>query len=157
MTSTTEEDGKMTALNKTVPRPARKKFDQTRYAGLLSEALPVVIKTEAEYHRMLKVVDRLLLKEERLMNREELALLDLVSTLIEQYEDKHHKIPDVPGHQILASLLEERGLKQCHLLPVFGSRGVISELVSGKRPIGLKVARKLGKFFDISPEVFLPL
>ncbi|MEW6210385.1 MAG: hypothetical protein AB1631_18605, partial [Acidobacteriota bacterium] len=88
----------MAALNKTVPRPARKKLDRIRYANLLSEALPVVIKTEGEYERMLKVIDKLLSKEERLMSREELELLNLVSTLVEQYEDEHYPIPDVPGH-----------------------------------------------------------
>jgi plasmid maintenance system antidote protein VapI len=40
---------------------------------------------------------------------------------------------------------------------VFKSRGIISELVSGKRIIGVAVARKLGKFFNINPEVFLKL
>jgi HTH-type transcriptional regulator/antitoxin HigA len=136
---------------------ATKKLNAARYARLLSKTLPVAIKTEAEYDRMLKVVNALMSAPEDKLTAEEGALLDLLAALIERYEEEHYPIADAPGHRILASLLKERGLKQSDLLSVFKSRGVISELVSGKRPIGPKVARKLGKFFGVNPAVFLPL
>lgn len=143
--------------NRKVKPIAPGKLNSARYAKLLSKTLPVAIRSEAEYDRMIEVVNALMSVPEGKLSPEEGALLDLLAELIEHYEDEHYPIPDVPGHQMLASLLKERGLKQSDLLPVFGSRGVISELVNGKRAIGLKVARKLGKFFDINPEVFLPL
>ncbi len=126
-----------------------------KYGRLLAEALPVTIRSEAQYERALKVVDSLMSKAESKLTREEDTLLDLLTTLIERYEDEHHPIPDLPGNEVLAFFLQERGLKQSDLLPIFKSRGVISELVSGRRPIGLRIAKKLGKFFDINPEVFL--
>lgn len=126
-----------------------------KYGQLLAAALPVTIRSEAEYGRALEAVNSLMSKAESKLTREEDALLDLLTTLIERYEDEHHPIPDLPGNEVLAFLLQERGLKQSDLLPIFKSRGVISELVSGRRTIGLSIAKKLGKFFDINPEVFL--
>ena len=131
------------------------KVNPVKYGQLLSETLPVTIRTEVEYERALEAVNALMSKPESQLTFEEESLLDLLATLIERYEDEHHPIPDAPGHEVLAFLLEERGLKQSDLLPVFKSRGIISELVSGKRPIGLSTAKKLGELFDINPEVFL--
>lgn len=126
-----------------------------KYGQLLAEALPVAIHNEAEYERALEAVNSLMSKPESKLTREEDALLDLLTTLIERYENEHHPIPDAPGHEVLGFLLEERGLKQSDLLPVFKSRGVISEIVNGKRPIGRSIAKKLGEFFHLNPEVFL--
>ena len=126
-----------------------------KYGQLLAEALPITIRGEAEYERALEAVNSLMSKPESKLTREEDALLDLLTTLIERYESEHHPIPDAPGHEVLRFLLEERGLKQSDLLPVFKSRGVISELVSGKRPMGRGIAKKLGEFFNINPEGFL--
>lgn len=131
------------------------KVNPAKYGQLLAETLPVTIRTEAEYERTLEALNALMSKPESQLTSEEESLIDLLATLIESYEDEHHPIPDAAGHEILAFLLEERGLKQSDLLPVFKSRGIISELVSGKRPIGLSIAKKLGEFFDINPEVFL--
>ena len=148
----------MIAVAEKKVRPiAPRRLNAARYAELLSKTLPVAVKSEAEYDRMLVVINGLMSVTEERLTPEEGALLDLLATLIERYEEEHYTISDAPGHQILASLLEERGLKQRELLPVFGSRGIISELENGKRPIGLKVAKKLGRFFGINPEVFLPL
>jgi HTH-type transcriptional regulator/antitoxin HigA len=126
-----------------------------RYGQLLAEVLPITLHSEAEYERALEAVNSLMSKPENKMTREEDALLDLLTTLIERYESEHHPIPDAPGHEVLQFLLEERGLKQSDLLPILKSRGVISELVSGKRPIGRTIAKRLGEFFQINPEVFL--
>lgn len=126
-----------------------------KYARLLSETLPVTIHGEDEYERALEAVNVLMSKPESQMTIEEESLLDLLTTLIERYEERHHPIPEAPGHEVLAFLMEERGLKQSDLLPVFKSRGIISELVGGKRAIGLSTARKLGELFNINPEVFL--
>ncbi len=136
---------------------AANKVNPTKYGRLLAEALPATIRTEAEYKRALEAVNTLMSKPESVLTREEGMLLDLLATLIEHYEEEHCPIADAPGHEVLAFLLEDRGLKQSDLIPVFKSRGIISELVSGKRPIGVSVARKLGKFFNINPQVFLRL
>jgi HTH-type transcriptional regulator/antitoxin HigA len=51
--------------------------------------------------------------------------------------------------------MENRSVKQADLLPIFGSRGIASEVYNGKRAISKAQAKKLGEFFGISPAVFI--
>jgi HTH-type transcriptional regulator/antitoxin HigA len=46
-------------------------------------------------------------------------------------------------------------LKQSDLLPVFGSKGRVSEVVNGKRDISKEQAKKLAAFFHVSAELFI--
>ncbi|NOT63935.1 MAG: transcriptional regulator [Acidobacteria bacterium] len=122
---------------------------------MLTLAVPVVIASEAEYNKTMKALDPLIAKPEDKLTPEESRLLDLLSTLAEAWEEKHHQIPEAPGHRILQHYMEIRGLKQTDLQPILGSRGVTSEIVNGKRTITKQQARALGALFNISPAVFI--
>jgi HTH-type transcriptional regulator / antitoxin HigA len=50
--------------------------------------------------------------------------------------------------------VRDRGLKQKDLVPVFGSQGIASEVLNGKRGIIKAQARALGEFFKVSPSLF---
>jgi HTH-type transcriptional regulator/antitoxin HigA len=52
-------------------------------------------------------------------------------------------------------LLEEKGLKPKHLWGVIGSKGRVSEILSGKRSPSKTQARKLADFFDVSVDLFM--
>jgi HTH-type transcriptional regulator / antitoxin HigA len=56
---------------------------------------------------------------------------------------------------MLVYLMEQRGLKQADLLPIFKSRGYVSDIVSGRRAISKARAKQLAAFFKVSPEVFV--
>jgi len=60
-------------------------------------------------------------------------------------------------HSILIHLMEERGLRQTDLVGIIGSRGVVSEVVNGKRPISNAQAKSLGNFFYVDPSLFVNL
>lgn len=85
---------------------------------------------------------------------EEDKLFDLLTFLIEDFEEKAYPIPDLPPNEILKFFLEDRGMKQKDLVPVFGSEGVVSEILNGKREITLKTAKKLQEFFGLSSYEF---
>ena len=51
--------------------------------------------------------------------------------------------------------MQEHGLRQRDLLDVFGSRGIASEVVSGKRAISKAQAKKLAALFHVSADLFL--
>jgi HTH-type transcriptional regulator/antitoxin HigA len=51
--------------------------------------------------------------------------------------------------------MEEHGLRQRDLLDVFGSRGIASEVVSGKRSISKAQAKKLAELFHVPADLFL--
>ena len=129
-------------------------FSRRKYAALLSRALPVVIASEAEYEQTLTEIKRLLRKGEAQLSPEEDRLLELLSTLAENWEEAQHPIPEAPGHRILQHYMQIRGVKQTDLQPILGSRAVTAAIVSGKRPITAEQAQQLGTLFGISPAVF---
>jgi HTH-type transcriptional regulator/antitoxin HigA len=133
---------------------ARVKINSVKYGELLSQVLPTVIKTEAEYQRLLAEIERLIDRGDK-KSPEELALLELMCQLVEAYEARHYPIEKAEPHEVLQHLMEERGLRQSDLLPIFGSRGYVSDIVNGKRGISKQHAKALGKLFHVSPEVFI--
>lgn len=130
-------------------------FDRRKYAALLSRSLPMVITSEAEYDQTLTEIKRLLRKGEANLSPEEDRLLDLLSTLAENWEEAHHEIPEAPGHRILQHYMQIRGLRQTDLQPILGSRSVTSAIVNGKRSITTEQAKQLGSLFGISAAVFI--
>jgi HTH-type transcriptional regulator/antitoxin HigA len=119
------------------------------------EALPRPIETEKENERALAIVNELMSKGEDKLTPEEQALLKLLVQLIEDFEEKAYPIPEAPGWRVLRTLMENRGVRQADLLHIFGSRGIASEVVNGKRAISKAQAKALGEFFKVSPELFI--
>ena len=131
-----------------------KRINKRKYGALLADALPAVIKTEEENERMLALAEQLIDKGE-LRTPEEDQLFELVTRLIEDFEEEHYPIPDAPPHRILRFLMGQNDLRQSDLLPIFGSRGYVSDVVNGKRAISKAQAKALGEFFKVSPELFI--
>ena len=125
------------------------------YERLLAQTLPTVIRTEKQNDKTLEVIWSLMQKGEANLSIEELELIELLSVLVERFEEKQYPIKDAPSHRILLHLLEARGLKQADLLPIFSSRGLVSDVVNGKRGISKAQAKKLGEFFHVSAALFL--
>jgi HTH-type transcriptional regulator/antitoxin HigA len=131
-----------------------RQLNRARYAALLAEALPAPITGEQDYERMLALAERLIDKGEG-KTREEGVLLSLVGQLIEAYEAGRYDLPGAAPVEVLRHLMEERGLTQADLLPVFKSRGYVSDVLSGARPINAGKARALAEFFGVSPALFI--
>ncbi len=131
-------------------------IDLKRYGRLLAKATPRVITTEAERERALAVVDALVERGERGMTPEEDALLDLLANLIRDYEATAYppRVKSKPG-EMVAFLLEQRALKPSDLWPVIGSKGHVSEILSGRRSISKQQAKKLAEFFHVRADLFI--
>ncbi len=81
--------------------------------------------------------------------------LDALSDLARLYEEEHHPIEDLAPRDMLAYLIEERGVSLRALgaeagIPV----STISEILSRKRRFTLNHVQKLASFFKVSPAVF---
>ena len=113
-----------------------------------------VIRTEAECRRAESEIAKLLRKGDQLTPEED-RLLDLLSALVERYEDETEDFPSSPPHRILQFLMEQNDLQQVDLVKIFGSSGRVSEVVNGKRAISKAQAKALGTFFKVSPELFI--
>jgi HTH-type transcriptional regulator/antitoxin HigA len=128
-------------------------INRQRYGKLLARTLPGVITTEAENERLLAEVDKLVHKAR--LSAEEEKLLDLLVTLIENFESKHYQLNAASPRGILLELMQARTVKPSELWPIFGSKGTASEVLSGKRSISKAQAKKLASFFNVSVELFI--
>jgi HTH-type transcriptional regulator/antitoxin HigA len=133
---------------------ARQRFDERKYGRLLARTAPAVIRNEAECERVEEEITKLLRKGDNLTPEED-RLLDLLSALVERYEDETEDFPSSPPNRILQFLMKQNDLRQADLAPIFGSSGRVSEVVNGKRGISKAQAKALGRFFKVSPELFI--
>ena len=79
----------------------------------------------------------------RPLTPEEEKLAELMTVLIQQYEEAHYPLGHANPIEALRVLMEERGLRQRDLIPVFGSSSVVSDVLNAKRSISKAHARKL--------------
>jgi len=125
---------------------------EQEYAKLLAKALPHVIHTDAENARATTVLETLLAKRNR--TREEKRLGELLTLLIEEFEEKHYALPRASPLEIVRHLMESNGLRQMDLLDVFGTPSVASEVLHGRRALSKTHIRRLSQRFHLSPELF---
>jgi HTH-type transcriptional regulator/antitoxin HigA len=128
-------------------------FNSTVYARLLAKFLPKPIQSERE----LEAATALLLEldERNDLSPEEEALAEVLTVLIEDYEDKHYPLPDVAPHEALKALMEDRDLKHKDVWPVLGNKGATTEILSGRRSISKAQARRLADFFRVPIDLFI--
>ena len=79
---------------------------------------------------------------------------ELLTLLIEGYEEKHHPVPEASPVEVLRELISANNLRQKDLASLLGSESVVSEILSGKRELNKRQIEKLSRKFNISPAVF---
>ncbi len=130
-------------------------YDPRLYGNLLVDYLPGVIQTEEENDRAIEFAGRLMKKGER-RSPEETKLLDLLITLIEAFEEKAYPMGETSNPAVaVRELMREHELKQTDMLEIFGSQGVVSQVLNGKREISKAQARKLSERFRLPIDVFI--
>ena len=129
-------------------------LDERQYRKLLDETLPVVIRTEAEYHRLLATAGVVMEKAEDEISEEEGRLLELLSILIEEYENRAHALPKSEPHKMLAYLLEEKNMRPSDLWNVL-PKSRVSEILNGKRSISKAQAKQLSVLLRVPVDLFL--
>jgi len=130
-------------------------LNSAAYGELLAKVQPHPIKDEREYDRLVAEVGRLVERGEKNLSAEETSLLEMLSILIEEYDRKNYPLTPSQPHKMLAYLLEQRGLEAHDLWPVLGSKGRVSEVLSGKRAISKTQAKKLAAFFHVPIDLLI--
>ncbi len=113
---------------------------------------PRVITSEAQHE--LYVSALLELDRRSQLTAAEKNFAELLTLLIEAYEEKHHSIRSASPVEVLQELLSANDLRQKDLVPQLGSESIVSEILSGKRELNKSHIAKLSKRFNVSPEVF---
>jgi len=128
-------------------------LNPAKYGRLCADIVPKIIENDREFDRLVAKMEALDRKENP--TPEEEALSALLSKLIQDYDDRHHELPELPPHRMIRFLMDQRGLRQADLLPIFGTRSVVSDVVSGKREPSKSHVRKLADFFKVPADLFI--
>jgi HTH-type transcriptional regulator/antitoxin HigA len=126
---------------------------RSEYASLLTSTLPSVIRSEAENERHIGMLEELDRKGSR-MSAAERRMAELLSLLIEDFEEKHYSLKAASPKDVLNELMLANNLRQKDLLDVFGTPSIVSEVLRGKRKLTTEHIRRLSRRFHVSPEVF---
>ena len=130
-------------------------INSAAYGRLLARTQPQPIHSEQDYDRMIEEIGTLTDRGERNLSPEETSLLEMMSILVERYEQERYPLrPSKPG-DVIQFLMEQRGLQQRDLAGVLGSKSHLSEILSGKREPSKDQAKKLSDFFHVSPALFI--
>lgn len=111
-----------------------------------------VLKNEEEYNVALERTIEIFHSEKGTPEGDELELLLL---LVKDYEDKHYPILPLDPIEVIKLKLEEKGLKQKDLEHIIGSKGYVSQVLSGKKELTLKMVKGLHRYLGISADILL--
>ena len=110
-----------------------------------------VLKTENDY---INVTNRLMEIFQAEVGSPEHDELELLIVLVKDYDDHHYQLPTLSPLDAIKYKMEEKGLKAKDLEPVLGSKGHVSSILSGRRELTLKTAKRLKDFFELPAELF---
>src|SRR5258708_6627506 len=109
---------------------------------------PRVITSEAQHEQYVSAL--LELDRRNQLTAAEKNFGELLTLLIEAYEEKHHSVRSASPVEVLQELLSANNLRQKDLVPQLGSESIVSEILSGKRELNKNHIEKLSKRFDVS-------
>lgn len=112
-----------------------------------------IIKSKAQYNQYCKQLEELLTSGSKSKGiQDEIELLTL---LIEKWDEEHNSFAELDPIRLLHSLMEERRMKTKDLVEVLGvSKGYVSEILNYKKGLSKEVIRKLAECFKVSQEAF---
>jgi HTH-type transcriptional regulator/antitoxin HigA len=112
------------------------------------------IKTQRDYRRVLKEIEGLMMAKR---NTPEGDRLDVLVTLVEAWERKHFPL-DLPDPvEAIKYHMDQNGLSPRDLIPFIGSRNRVHEVLNRRRPLTLKMIRRLHEGLGIPAESLIKL
>ncbi|MBD1933032.1 helix-turn-helix domain-containing protein [Trichocoleus sp. FACHB-69] len=143
MQNTTHKTGKTTPGTRST----------SEYMSLLKAFPPRPIATEEDFIATQQVIDSLI--DRGNLTPDEQDYLNVLGSLVHDYEELHHPLPTLQGIELIKALMVELNLRQKDLVPIFKTESIVSAVLNGKRQLTVEHIQKLADFFHISPAVFL--
>jgi HTH-type transcriptional regulator/antitoxin HigA len=113
-----------------------------------------VIRSEEQHQEYLSEIQRLLAHEPQ-PGSEQAERLELLSVLVEAFENQKYPIEAPDPISAILFRMQEQGLKQVDLVPYFGTRSRVSEVLARKRPLTVNMIRALSSGLGISTETLI--
>ena len=123
-------------------------------AKMIERGAPHLIRTEEQLEAYTKALYGL--TSEPRPTPAQVEAIELLTLLIERYEEEHYSLPKASPADVLRFLLSQHGLKQRDIAADLGGESVVSEVLSGKRKLNAAHIEQLSKRFHVSPAVFFP-
>ena len=113
-----------------------------------------VIKNDEHYQEYLNCVDELFDKQLS-PDTKEGEMLQVALLLIKQYEDANYHVPMPDPIEAIKSKMKDAGLRNKDLVGKVGSKGYVSSILSGRKPLTLELAKFFHRELNIPAEVLL--
>jgi HTH-type transcriptional regulator/antitoxin HigA len=126
--------------------------ESSLYKELLAKKAPHVIRTEEQNQEYIAELEALLARSNLTPGEQEYA--DLLTVLIEKFEERYQIDPAATPVDVLRHLMDAHNLKQADMAGVFGSKSVVSDVLKGKRSLSKTHIQRLADKFHISPALF---
>ena len=122
-------------------------------ADMIANGAPRVIHNDAELEMYTEALFRLTALENP--SASEVEAIELLTLLVERYEQEHYSIPAADPASVLRFLIEQQNLTQRDLIPQFGSESAVSMFLAGQRKLTIEQVRKLSTRFKLPTDVFI--
>ncbi len=122
-------------------------------AEMIAHGAPHVIHNEAELEVYTDALFQLTALESP--SSSEVEAIDLLTLLVERYEQEHYSIPKADPVSIVRFLIEQQNLTQRDLIPQFGSESAVSMFMRRQRNLSLEQVRKLSIRFKLPADIFI--
>ncbi|HEY1902489.1 MAG TPA: helix-turn-helix domain-containing protein [Terracidiphilus sp.] len=121
-------------------------------AEMMRRGAPRLIRNDEELAEYTQALFDLTAKAEPTPDEEE--AIELMTLLVERYEQEHYPVPGAEPADVLRFLLERNGLSQRDVAAELGSESTVSLVLSGKRQLNRDHIARLSERFGVSPAVF---
>jgi HTH-type transcriptional regulator / antitoxin HigA len=122
-------------------------------AKMIAKGAPHVIHNDRELEAYTEALFKLTALENPSPSEEE--AIELLTILVERYEDEHWPIGEADPVSVVRYLLEKGNLAQRDLIPQFGSESAVSMFLSGQRNLTLEQVRRLSLRFKLAADAFM--
>ena len=123
------------------------------YTNLLTKNLPRVIHSEEQNEEYSRILEELEHRSDS-WSPAEADFSELLTLLIEDFEERNYKLVAANPLEVLAELMQANNLKQKDLASIFGAESIVSEVINGKRELNKDHIKRLSERFNVSPELF---
>lgn len=113
-----------------------------------------ILKTEQQYNEACERIYNLINSTEKQIepNSPEGEEIELLSLLVEKYEQEHYPIEAPNPIEAIKFRMEQMNLKQADVAPLFGGKTRVSEVLNGRRPLTLKMITLLNRYLGVPLE-----
>jgi HTH-type transcriptional regulator/antitoxin HigA len=122
-------------------------------AKMIAHGAPRVIHNDAELEMYTDALFRLTALDNPSIS--EVEAIELLTLLVERYEQEHYSIPAADPASVVRLLMERQNLTQRDLIPQFGSESAVSMFMTGQRSLTLEQVRRLSARFKLPTDVFI--